>query len=123
MSDRSRAGAHFIHTGPDDIMLSPPPRPPGIPGYDFSAPTEASTSAALQRVFGPDRGVARWGDACKAAGLVPGRVDDDARLERAIRALSEQGGAAAAVARSVEIRMRTYTRLAARAAASKGGSE
>lgn len=88
---------------------------PRVPGYDLNAPTEALTLAALQRVWDPERGAAIWARACKAAGLRPGHVRDIPALERAIAALAAEGGASATVARSVEIRLRTYARLSARA--------
>ena len=104
-------------------MLSPPSTP-GIPGYnDYRAPTEADARAALQRVFGPERGGERWSDACRAAGLAPGRVEGTEPLTRAIQALAAQGGPSTAVARSIEIRMRTYTRLASRSLAFSDGGQ
>ena len=104
-------------------MLSPPPHPFTVPGYEARPPTEADVRAALGRVFGPDRGAERWSQACGAAGLSVGRVSDATHLERATQALAGQGGASAAVARSIEIRMRTYTRLAARAGAMTHGGQ
>lgn len=102
-------------------MLSPP-SVPGIPGYnDYRAPTEADARAALQRVFGPERGAERWSDACRTAGLGEGRVDGAELLTRAVRALAAQGGPSTAVARSIEIRMRTHTRLAAKSPAVQDG--
>lgn len=84
-------------------------------------PTEGDALAALQRVFGADRGAVRWTDACRAAGLAAGRVTSAEQLDRALRRLAAEGGAAATVARSFEIRLRTYHRLAARAAALSAG--
>jgi hypothetical protein len=102
-------------------MLSPPSSP-GIPGYnDYRAPTEADARAALQRVFGPERGAERWSEACRAAGLSVGRVSGAEPLTRAVQALSAQGGPSTAVARSIEIRMRTHTRLAAKSLAFNDG--
>lgn len=103
-------------------MLSSP-HPPGIPGYnDYRAPTEADARAALQRVFGAERGAERWADACREAGFAVGRVDGADRLRQAAAALAAQGGPCAAVARSLEIRMRTHARLASKSlAASAGG--
>jgi hypothetical protein len=95
---------------------------PRIPAYDYAAPTEANAVAALQRVWGAERGSQIWLKACRDAGLQPGRVDTLARLESVNASLATQGGATATVARSIEIRMRTYTRLAARAATTGGGS-
>ena len=102
-------------------MLPPPPAPSRLPGYGLGVPTEADAFAALQRVFGPERGATLWFDACRAAGLAAGQVDDSARLERVARLLAGQGGAAATVARSIEIRLRTYALLASRAAAPRAG--
>jgi len=96
-------------------MLSPPTSPPRLPGYDLREPTEDDARMALQRVFGADRGTEHWTQACREAGLLPGQVRTTPMLERAVKALSAQGGAAAMVARSVEIRLRTYARLAATA--------
>jgi hypothetical protein len=96
-------------------MPSPPAA--GIPGYnDYRAPTEDDARAALQRVFGAERGAEHWAAACRAACAAPGRVED-AELARVVQALSSQGGPCVAVARSIEIRMRTYTRLASRSPA------
>ena len=91
------------------------PTPARIPGYDLSPPSEANAIAALQRVWDPERGTAAWSRACQAAGVRAGHVRDAATLERVVAALSAEGGATATVARSIEIRMRTYARLAARA--------
>jgi hypothetical protein len=102
-------------------MLSPPPTP-GIPGYnDFRAPTEADVRAALARVFGAERGADRWNQACGAAGLAVGRVEGAESLSRAVQSLAAQGGPSTAVARSIEIRMRTHTRLAAKSLAFSDG--
>ncbi len=78
--------------------------------------------AALDRVFGAERSRALWSDACRTAGVVPGRVQPGAEIERTILRLALQGGAAATVARSLEIRLRTYARLAARQAAPSAGT-
>lgn len=91
--------------------------PPRIPGYDLSVPTEDTAVAALGRVFGEESGRIRWADACRAAGLIPGRVGTGERLTRVTEALSKQGGASATVAQSIAIRIRTHTRLAARTGA------
>ena len=102
-------------------MLSPPSSPARLPGYDLREPVEADALASLRRVFGPERGDERWSRACGDAGLVVGGVSTQAQLVRAVQALAAQGAAAAAVARSVEIRLRTHARLAARTAV-PGGS-
>lgn len=70
---------------------------------------------SLQRVFGADRGTLFWAQACRDAALFPGQVRTTPLLERAVKALSAQGGAAGVVARSVEIRLRTFARLSASA--------
>jgi len=44
-------------------MLSPPSAP-RIPVYNFTVPTEADAVAALQRVWGPERGERCWFNAC-----------------------------------------------------------
>lgn len=97
-----------------------PIQPPGstrIPVYNVSLPTEADAVAALHRVWGAERGSQAWLQACRDAGLHPGRIDTLARLESVNAALAARGGATATVARSIEIRIRTYNRLSARAAA------
>lgn len=96
-----------------------------IPGYNgYRAPTEADARAALQRVFGAERGAEHWSQACREAGFKEGRVTAPDHLARVIQALSAQGGPSVAIARSIEIRMRTHTRLAARSLApSEGGAE
>ena len=101
--------------------MQPSTRTP-IPGYSLRPPGEADARAALQRVFGTERGDERWSHACRTAGLEVGRVKDGPPFERAIRALSEQGGSTAVVARSVEIRLRTYARLAASGASTAAGA-
>lgn len=88
-----------------------------IPEYEYSAPTEAEVVASLRRVFGPERGTESWARACRAASLPVGGVSTPALVERAAQALAADGGAAATVARSVAIRLRTYNRLAARSGA------
>lgn len=103
-------------------MLSPPPQAASIPAYnDFRAPTEADARAALQRVFGAERGDERWSAACRASALTPGRVHGAPDLQRAVEALATLGGPSAAVARSIQIRMRTHTRLAAKSLAMTDG--
>lgn len=97
------------------MMLSTPTGPPRLPGYDLHQPTEDDARMSLARVFGGERGAERWAQACRDAGLFPGQVRTTIMLERATKALAAQGGAAAMVARSVEIRLRTYARLAANA--------
>jgi hypothetical protein len=104
------------------MMLSPPGSPARLPGYDLREPVEADALASLRRVFGPDRGEERWDQACRAAGLSAGGVRTRVQLVQAVQALAAQGGPSAAVARSVEIRLRTYARLAAKAAATAEGA-
>jgi hypothetical protein len=102
-------------------MLTSAPGPK-LAGYDLAPPTEADAVAALTRVFGPDEARALWANACAVAGVNVGQVGAGAPLERATQSLAAQGGAAATVARSIAIRMRTYTQLAARAAATSTGA-
>jgi hypothetical protein len=87
-------------------------RAPAIPGYSLDAPGEGDACAALERVFGADRGAERWTQACREAGLVPGLVRKPDAFARVVACLASQGGATASVARSLEIRIRTYARLA-----------
>lgn len=96
-------------------MMSAPTSPPGsvLPGYALREPNEDDARAALERVFGAERGAAHWSAACLAAGLAPGAVASREALETVCRALAGRGGACVAVARSVEIRLRTHARLAA----------
>ena len=100
----------------------PSSSPARVPGYNLAPPTEADAVAALQRVFGTARGMQLWADACGRAGVTAGQVGTSALLERAIEFLGSDGGAAATVARSIAIRMRTYTQLVARSAAAKTGA-
>lgn len=72
----------------------------------------------LHRVFGAPRAGAVWADACRGAMIDAERVDTVAKLQRVSSSLASQGGAASTVARSIEIRLRTYARLAARSGAS-----
>lgn len=102
--------------------VSPHSTQPRVPGYELGAPTEADALASLHRVFGSERGQLVWSDACHLAGLVPGAVNTTTDLERVARSLASHGGAAATVARSITIRLRTYTQLAARAAAARTGA-
>lgn len=92
-----------------------------IPGYDLDAPTEDTAVAALTRVFGAERARTLWGDVCRSARLEPGSVNTMKALESAIQALADEGGAAATVARSLTIRMRTHAQLAARRATPASG--
>lgn len=92
-----------------------------IPGYGLDAPTEDAAIAALQRVFGAERATSLWSDACRQAGLLPGRVAGTESLVRASEALGSQGGAVATVARSITIRLRTHARLAALRATTPSG--
>jgi hypothetical protein len=93
-----------------------------LPGYNLAVPTEADALSALERVFGAERGRALWSDACAMAGLGVGKASTGAALERAVQSLASQGGAAATVARSMSIRMRTYDQLAARGASAATGA-
>ena len=95
---------------------------PTLPGYNLSAPTEADVLAALARVFGTERGRGIWADACRGAGLAVGQASTGTALERTLQALAAQGGAAATVARSITIRMRTYTQLVARSVSASTGA-
>ena len=88
-----------------------------VPGYNLAAPSETDALAALERVFGRERGRSIWTDACRQAGLDVGKASTGPALERALQALAAPGGAAATVARSITIRMRTYSQLVARSAA------
>jgi hypothetical protein len=82
--------------------------------YNLIEPSEQDARSALQRVFGAADGESRWLQACAEAGLRSGLVRPGDDLERATSALALQGGATAAVARSVLIRMRTFYRIASR---------
>lgn len=106
---------------PGSQTMLAPDRPPPLQGYKLQQPTESDAVAALHRVFGAERSAERWGTACRAAGLMPGMVLGPQRLEQVVKALATQGGATATVARSVEIRMRTYARLASQATLTAGG--
>ena len=96
-------------------MLSTPPGPPRLAGYDLREPTEDDVAAALRRVFGTTRGTEQWMRACGDAGVVPGEIGSTPLLNQVVKVLQAQGGACAMVAQSVEIRQRTYARLAATA--------
>ena len=93
-----------------------------LAGYNLSAPTESDAIAALERVFGSVRGRTTWEDACGIAGVTPGTAHPGPPLERVIQALASQGGAAATIARSIEIRARTYTQIAARQSPPSSGA-
>jgi hypothetical protein len=102
-------------------MLSPPQSTTvPIPGYNLSPPSEADAVAALQRVYGSEKGAEHWKAACQAAKILPGWVRGRDTLGRVLQSLATQGGPQAVVARSMEIRMRTYDRLAARGATPGG---
>lgn len=104
-------------------MIASAGAPPRIADYSYEAPTESEVVASLTRVFGPERGSEAWARACGVAGVAVGRVATLLQLERCGLALATAGGASATVARSIEIRVRTYNRLAARAAtAPRGGA-
>jgi len=88
---------------------------PPIATHNFAAPTAADSLAALTRVVGAERADALWTEACHGAGLA--HAGDPIELD-ALHASTEQlqanGGAVATVARAIQIRLRTYARLAAR---------
>lgn len=96
-------------------MLSTPPGPPRLAGYDLREPTEDDVAAALRRVFGTTRGNEQWTRACQDAGVTPGAIGSSSLLNQVVTVLQAQGGACAMVAQSVLIRQRTYARLAATA--------
>lgn len=99
-------------------MTAPTPdRRVTLPGYDLAPPSDADVRAMLQRVFGDARAPGVWADACRGAQLDASRVDSVEKLGRVAAALARQGGAAATIARSIDIRLRTYARLAARTGA------
>lgn len=76
----------------------------------------------LHRVFGPARADTVWLDACRGALLDASRVDTAEKLRRVAVSLATQGGAASTIARSIDIRLRTYARLAARSGAATGAT-
>ncbi len=102
-------------------MTASQPAATRVPGYGLAAPRESDAVAALERVFGAQRGRALWTEACALAGLRTGETVTTALLERAIESLASQGGAAATVARSISIRLRTFHQLSARLAGSNAG--
>lgn len=93
-----------------------------MPGYGLDAPRESDAVAALERVFGAQRGRAFWAEACGRAGVLVDQVSSPALLERVIESLASRGGAAATVGRSISIRLRTYSQLVARSAGSSSGA-
>ncbi len=99
------------------MMNSAPPPANTIPGYNLVEPCERDARAALQRVFGA-KADERWTQACHAADLRPGFVKPGEQLRAVAAALALQGGAAATLARSIEIRIRTFYRLPLTAASS-----
>jgi hypothetical protein len=90
--------------------------PSAIPGYNLTPPGESDAVAAVQRVYGAEKGAEVWKSACQEARVLPGWVRGRDTLERVLQALAAQGGPQGVIARSMEIRLRTYDRLAARAA-------
>jgi hypothetical protein len=97
------------------MLQSPHAAPAAIPGYNLTPPGESDALAAVQRVYGEEKGGELWKSACHAARVPPGWVRSRDTLERVLGALGEQGGPQGVIARSMEIRLRTYDRLAARA--------
>lgn len=97
-----------------------PDRLPHVPGYELAPPSDRDVRAMLERVFGAARADVLWAEACRAAQLDPARVDSLPRLQQVSASLATVGGAAKTVARSLDIRIRTYTRLAARSDAAQG---
>lgn len=96
------------------------PEPFRIPGYDFAAPTESDAVASLTRVFGAERASGFWQRACVSARVRPGVVTFE-EMGRVAEALAAENAACAAVGRSLQIRLRTHTRLAAKRAALRAG--
>lgn len=88
-----------------------PPPVKTIPGYNLVEPSEQDARAALQRVFGAANADVRWAQACAHVNVRPGRVSPGDELRAVAAALGLQGGAAATLARSIEIRIRTFYRL------------
>ena len=108
---------------PHALFMSPSPSSTKkLAGYNLAEPTEFDAIAALERVFGAARGRTAWSDACGMAGVAPGTAHPGPSLARVIQALAGQGGAAATIARSIEIRARTYTQIAARQTAASPGA-
>jgi hypothetical protein len=103
-------------------MLSPARSTPiPIPGYNLSPPGQAEVCAALQRVFGAEKGTRAWAEVCDSCDLRPEWIRSRAELEQALAAWARLGGVHAVVARSMEIRLRTYDRLSARGVAPATG--
>lgn len=98
-------------------MTAPAPDTPRIKDYDLSAPTEQSALVSLTKVFGAERAAELWERACQSSGYAVGHVTSPRQVERCAIALVLNGGACATVGRSVEIRLRTYYRLASRTGA------
>ncbi|WP_411280910.1 hypothetical protein [Gemmatimonas sp.] len=81
--------------------------------FHLAQPSERDACAALQRVFGAVSAQEKWTHACRDARLVPGHVQTTAQLGRVAAELARQGGATASVARSIEIRLHTFSRYIA----------
>jgi len=93
-----------------------------VASHAYRGPTATDSEAALARVVGPERGAELWAEACQAAGVRAGNDATPDELQRATDFLVAQGGAVATVARAIQIRIRTYERLAARGATAQGAS-
>src|SRR5476651_2717784 len=96
----------------------PPSQAARVPGYNLAPLMEEDARAMLERVFGSERATALWKDACHIAGFGDQHIETTAQLVRVAQALATHGGAPAAVARSMEIRLRTHAALTARRATS-----
>ncbi|QJR36535.1 hypothetical protein [Gemmatimonas groenlandica] len=90
---------------------SAPPPANTIPGYNLVEPSERDARATVQRVFGAANGDARWTQACELVNARPGSVAPGDELRAVAAALGLQGGAAATLGRSIEIRILTYYQL------------
>lgn len=85
-----------------------------IAAHAYTGPTPAAAVVALGRAVGVERAGALWQGACETAGLhAPERMSGD-EMQRVAAALAAHGGPVASAARALQIRLRTYARLAAR---------
>lgn len=120
ISDPSVTRLPIYPSSPELMAASPPASPARIPGYDLEPLTEADVRAMLARVFGSERASALWTDARRAAAVGSRDAGTPEELRRVAAALGEMGGAMSTIARTIDIRLRTYARLAARSTTQTG---
>jgi len=89
--------------------------PRSLPHYELALPSVEDCLAALGRVMSPAQAEAAWSEACAAAGLSLGGLDEVENLDKVVQVLRQKDGLIQIVALSLSIRIDSYRCLRAKA--------